>query len=419
MATKSGEFRERLAAALALACLSVSAVCPAAMMVENCAVKVEADAPPVAAVVAVGDDIHLLVTNAGVSAGVRIAPAAPGWRLVEPSEGTGRLSVGSPVSYKVVEEADREAARSGMVRMFTADFDVAPDKPSGGGFLSGDLTDNHEATVSLVLSGISSLSGHSASMSVRPEQPDSIINKMGTSVAVAVDTSSLEWRTSKIYWYGVNPNGCCYYKRFNYVFELTVDGIRCASRKYNVGWPNESPRMEYGRPTGNTACSVMPAEYDVTRGCWRARVVFGEFPIKRGAVLGCPTSDQYSVETQREEEFHKMQWEGIVPVELGGSGDCFTVQGLRWFATTRFGLEDGDYAYGSTAGGAIAAACQILRASVTAEVLESKKVDRERRNFKEYHAKAYAGYNAAWKYHCCYQEGDVEVPTNVIHSAYR
>ena len=419
MATKSKAFRERLSAPLALAGMALPLACIAAMMAENSAVRVEADAPPVAAAVAVDDDVHLLVTNAGATAGVRVRPAAPGWRLVEPSEGAARLSVGGPVFYKVVEEADREAVKSGWIRMFAADFAVASDMPSGAYPLSGALTDNQRATVSLRLSGISSLRGHSASMSVRPEQAAGVVNKMGTSVSVAADVSSLEWRTTKVYWYGVNPGGCCYYRRFNYVFDLTVDGVRCASRKYDVGWPDESPRMEYALPNGNAACSIMPAEYDVERGRWRAKVVFGEFPTKQGTVLGCPTSDQYSVETQREEEFHMMQWEGTVPVEQGGSGDCFTVHGLRWFAVTSFGLEEGDYAYGVTAGGAVAAACQILRASIAAEVTESQRVDGERRNFKEYHAKAYAGYNAAWKYHCCYQEGDVEVPTNVIHSAYR
>ena len=203
------------------------------------------------------------------------------------------------------------------------------------------------------------------------------------------------------------------------MFDLTVDGVLCSSHKYNVGWPAENPRMGYHCPTWNTACSVSAAEYVQSNGLWRAKVVFGDFPAKRGVVLGCPTSDQYSDETQREEEFHKKQWEGTVPVEQGGSGDCFTVRGLRWFATTKFGLGEDDYVYGVSSSAVQTAACNILCQSIRAEILESVRVNERRRNYIEYHAKAYAGYNAAWKYHCCYQEGDVEVPTNVMHKAYQ
>ncbi len=419
MATKFREFRERLLVPLALSCLTLPLASIAAMMAENCAVKVEADAPPVAAAVAVDADIHLLVTNAGATAGIRVWPATPGWRLVEPSGGAGRLSVGSPVFYKVVEEADREATKSGWIRMFSADFVVVSDKPSGGDSLSGDLTDNQEATVSLLLSGISSLQGHSASMSVRPEHTAGGVNKAGTSVSVAVDTSSSKWRTTRVYWYGVNPDGCCYFMRFNYVFDLTVDGVRCASRKYDVGWPDESPRMEYGYPTDNTACSISTAEYVQSNGLWRAKIVFGDFPAKKGVVKGCPTSDQYFVETEREENFHKMQWEGAVPVVQGGSGDCFTIRGMRWFAIRKFGMSADDYVYGVSPIAARISACNILRKAINEEIEESTRVDAQRLKFNEFHAKAYAGYNAAWKYHCCYQGSDTEDPTNVVHKAYQ
>ena len=424
MATKSKAFRERLSAPLALAGMALPLACIAAMMAENSAVRVEADAPPVAAAVAVDDDVHLLVTNAGATAGVRVRPAAPGWRLVEPSEGAARLSVGGPVFYKVVEEADREAVKSGWIRMFAADFAVASDMPSGAYPLSGALTDNQRATVSLRLSGISSLRGHSASMSVRPEQAAGVVNKMGTSVSVAADVSSLEWRTTKVYWYGVNPGGCCYYRRFNYVFDLTVDGVRCASRKYDVGWPDESPRMEYNiEALRHSSSSVSDVEEVFeTNGNWRAKITFAPFARKTGRIYDCPASSQYAAEIGEEEMFHKKQWEASVPVEQGGSGDCFTVRGLRWFAQRNsicITLAHGDYVYGESRDDAYQKAWRLVLDSEAREVEKSRSIYRDRRGFREWKAKEHAGYNAAFKYHCTYQDKYGESPTNIVHDAYR
>ena len=318
------------------------------MRVENSTVRIEADSPPVVAAVAVEDDIHLLVTNDGASAGVCIDVLLSEWQLVEPRNGSGCLSVNSPLFYKVVEKSDQEAVRSGCIQMFTVDFDVEPDRPTGTDGLRGDLTDNQRATVVPVVSGISSLRGHSVSMTVRPEQTEGIVNKKGTSVSVDVNASSSSWKTTPIYWYGLNPDGCCYYRRFCYVFDLMVDGVLCSSHKYNVGWPAENPRMEYNiedlRMSSSTVGDIEGSPG--TNGSWRAKIVFAPFAKKTGCLVDCPSSSQYSVEIGLEESFHKRQWEEDVPVEQGGSGDCFTVLGLRWFAqrnTIGVSLAHGDY----------------------------------------------------------------------------
>lgn len=93
--------RERLTALIAAACLSAPPVCPAAIRAGNGDILVEVDSPPAATAVAVDNEIHLLVTNAGASAEIRIRSVVPGWKLVSPSGGTGQVSVGSPLDYKI------------------------------------------------------------------------------------------------------------------------------------------------------------------------------------------------------------------------------------------------------------------------------------------------------------------------------
>ena len=131
---------------------------------------------------------------------------------------------------------------------------------------------------------------------------------------------------------------------------------------------------------------------------------------------GLPTTDQYSVEANREEEYHVKQWLGQVSTEEGGQGDCYTAKGVAWMAGC---IGAGPfYEYGGSPEEAKQRAITKVQMAEEDEFEISDLVTANDHGFIELKAKAYAGYNAAWKYHCMYESVFGSNPVNHRHPAY-
>ena len=212
------------------------------------------------------------------------------------------------------------------------------------------------------------------------------------------------------------PGQCCYTNRFAYEFTLAVDTDLCVvSNRCTVGWPDENP---------NAKCFVAEDSYTVVHepepvpgiaNFYRCLIEFGGFPIEAWTE-GLPTTDQYSEETTREEEFHVKQWLGQVSTDEGGLGDCFSAKGVAWMANC---IGDGPwYTYASTPEEARERAIEMVEQAEQAELSLSTSIKDNDRGFRELKAKAHAGFNAAYKYHCTYEPRFGPTPTHYRHPAY-
>ena len=273
------------------------------------------------------------------------------------------------------------------------------------------LIDNRTAIVTITLHGIDNPSEHSYQLRAVPDQAEGIVNKYGTDVFFSPTSDPLVWRTSKIYWYGKNPGQCCASYRFPYHFSLSVDDGLCGSEaSYPVQMPeNEDPCM-YGdvEPTSESIIHE-PEQVPGVTNQYRCRIEFKDFR-KKAETDGLPTTDQYAEETEKEEEFHKKQWLGTVPTSQGGQGDCFTAEGLIFFAG--FTGNGPYYVYGNTPEEAKEKAKRTLNCCNTKEYMACSEIWNAERGFIELKAKEHAGYNAAWKYHCTYEEEFGSSPQN-------
>ena len=114
--------------------------------------------------------------------------------------------------------------------------------------------------------------------------------------------------SSKIYWYGVSGHasgvGCCYKTRFEYVFDLFVDGVACYSRSYNVGWPKCTPAV-LSRIIPQYAPIVLESFVDPSGlEKWKAVVEFRDCG-RESVVSGMPYINQYGNEIMKEEDREK------------------------------------------------------------------------------------------------------------------
>jgi hypothetical protein len=128
-------------------------------------------------------------------------------------------------------------------------------------------------------------------------------------------------------------------------------------------------------------------------------------------------------ECRKEEEYHLKQWLGEVSESEGGQIDCCTAEGVRFYCSEISDPSVLPIVYDLSADLVHAKACAYVHAAENAEKDTALNIAlREERRFIEVKAKAAANYNAAWKYHCTYEEGGKYPPSlqsNIKHPAYR
>ena len=296
----------------------------------------------------------------------------------------------------------------------SAGFTVESDYPHHSGPV---LTDNREATVRIFVTGIDDPGNHSFQLTAKPVETGSLINKGGTSITFTPTDNPLVWRTSTVYWYGKLPGQCCYKNRFAYEFTLAVDTDLCVvSNRCTVGWPDENPNATCFVAEDSDTVVHEPEPVPGITNYYRCLIEFGGF-LKVACYAGLPTC-QYCEEIDREEEYHVKQWLGQVSTDEGGLGDCFSAKGVAWMANC---IGDGPwYTYASTPEEARERAIEMVEQAEQAELSLSTSIKDNDRGFRELKAKAHAGYNAAFMYHCVY-EHDPDYganPVNHRHPAY-
>ena len=441
---------------LFIACLALRAF---SMEASNSYVSIRTACADVLSIKPVGKDFHLLVVNASAQATVEVSAIDP-WELVEPISGSCGVTLAAEGAYEVKdaepdEEGNREPNKDGRIVMFKPMFRVSPDFPSGMSTMEfdedtcevvevplsgsdGELTDNHTATVHYEpIGAVRNLKGHDARMIVYPKETGcALLHHQGVdpySVSVDVNVEKEKWRTSKIYWYGVSGHasgvGCCYKTRFEYVFDLFVDGVACYSRSYNVGWPKCTPAV-LSRIIPQYAPIVLESFVDPSGlEKWKAVVEFRDCG-RESVVSGMPYINQYGNEIMKEEDYHCKQFKCEVPLTCGSCADLFTAVGMLYWVNNQQnwgivpGVEIEPHSQSVSAVGFYKDAvfeCAVLirQIIVDEECAFSWELLARRRNWSEYQAKRFAAYNAAFKYHCTYGNGNNEEPTHEKHPAYK
>ena len=180
-------------------------------------------------------------------------------------------------------------------------------------------------------------------------------------------------------------------------------------------WPDEQPELQPAVSPRSLTVIHDPEPVPGIPDFYRCLIEFGDF-TKTAEIVGIPTTDQYAAEAEKEESYHKKQWLGQVPDDQGGQGDCFTAKGIKWMVGW---VGDGPWdTYASTPEEASIEAQQIVAQGEAREFAESSEIAEADKGFVELRAKAYAGYNAAFKYHCCYESLYGPNPPNHHHPAY-
>ena len=317
------------------------------------------------------------------------------------------------------------------------DFTVVSDPYDGDGvgtnvMTKGVLTDNRTATVTVSALGYSNLD-HIKSISFTSTQasPGTPVNKAGLGINFTQEAGDiLTWKTTRTYWYGITPNKCCADNSHDYKFEMTVNGCCKTSHVYKVALPEstsyveEEPSMKR-TPNSKSETVVSAPElllYNNTHRLYRCRIEYKDFE-KSAKIYGLPVTHQYAEETAKEEHFHVAQWfggdgvHGNVPSEQGGQGDIWTGKGIRWFASHRF--LSVDYVIREDSLEALTQAREIVEYGEECEANVSDAILNHDLGLFERKAKEYAGFNAAYKYHCHYEKLYGAATPDRVHPAYQ
>ena len=304
---------------------------------------------------------------------------------------------------------------AGEMTAVRVDFAVEPD--GFPGCPNGLLFDNFSNTVFISVEGSANPSNLVFQFCAYPEENGQLINKAGTEIDFIPTDNPLLWRTSPTYWYGVLTDRWCYINLHNYTFLLNVNGCECVvSNRYCVNWPpGENPKMS---PTVSDYSRTVINEPEPVPGItnfFRCLIEFEGFD-KYTEIIGIPVLNQYAEETAKEEEFHAQQFHGTVPSNQGGQSDCFTAKGIKWMVGW---VGEGPwYVYGTTPETTKEWAENYVKNGEKLEKDESWAIWMLDRGFVEMTAKAHAGYNAAFTYHCTYERFYGPTPTNHHHRAY-
>ena len=310
-----------------------------------------------------------------------------------------------------------------------ADYDVC---------YPGTLIDSRTATIrAKVFPEQTDHSSFKFSISCRPTEVGELVNDgHGTDVKLKM-TGTDTWRSSKIYWYGVLPDQECKSCRNAYTFTLMQDQKTVCSIDCPVLFPDEVARAEWPSPRTNATTNSAPVHVQTaTENYWYCDILFHEFEKEEGRVvvvresLGVLSTDfvewtgQYKQKILKEERFHLKQLRGEVPGDMGGQGDCFTVKGIKYFiARQARNNRDIDVVTWRVRGNSAQAAEEnaqgVIKNAINNEIEESNKIMLLDKGFVELTAKAHVGYNAAFRYHCTYQNVYGENPVNHVHPAYQ
>lgn len=275
------------------------------------------------------------------------------------------------------------------------------------------LLDNHPAAVNVTAKGCSrtDLLDLSFTSQPNPEGGGNPVNKAGTDMRFTRQ-SALEFYVEKTYWYGLDKPNCCYLNSFPYEVKLfeRLEGL-VATDEVTVGWPDEHPEAKVYPKFPE--CQV-PIIEDGAR--YKAIVDLPQFvrviaPFDKDSV-----TDQYREETIKEEEYHVKQFTGNVSWEEGGEPDIYSVNKVCERLTAGSNLTNGViYSY---EGESKSAFTERVRKELQAEVDEEVRISQEVLDanlwYRELKAKTHAGYNAAWKYHCTYED-DAHLEAEIKH----
>lgn len=134
-------------------------------------------------------------------------------------------------------------------------------------------------------------------------------------------------------------------------------------------------------------------------------------------------SGQYADKVREEEEFHLQQLKGLVPDDQGGQGDCFTTKGIKYFITQQ-AVSNANIVTstwivkGTSKQEAEQNADMVINEAVANEIRESFRIRQADRGFREYTVKQRVNFNAAFRYHCAYEQEYGPRPANNVHPAY-
>lgn len=312
-----------------------------------------------------------------------------------------------------------------LYSVYNCDFDAVADYDGyPNGTPNGILIDNYPVDIDVTISGVDDSDkkrlATNLSFDIVPTEKEGIINKAGTNVVCKqVKDKPLEFRCDKIYWYGVvteEINECCYTYIHEYEFTLKLNNVDMVKKKYAVGWPNENPGYVFlfDYKDINKYEVFSNPKPTSTNDLYMCELTFVDFILIVDEFEDLPTTDQYSEETYREETYHQMQIKGEVPFDKGGLGHCYSKRGLIWCAG--FGDTEGKiYVYGSTLEETEKLAKKVVCDAIKKECKISKEISEKSHLFREYWAKEYAGYNAAYKFHCTYEVEGMGIPEGVKH----
>nr|MBO6295491.1 hypothetical protein [Schwartzia sp. (in: firmicutes)] len=337
----------------------------------------------------------------------------------------------STISIEHVESMSCDRARYTDIGFEIA---VASENPNPlPGAPPESLTDNRPALLTIsVTPDDADISSFSLNPIAEPSEEINIINKMGTELSFMATADPLVWRSSPVYWYGIAPEKECYTYGYQYQFFLEANLLTVATTDRIVSMPNDDPVVENKTmpPNADTMCvygGIREIEDANGRRTTRFlyKLVFTNF-LRKAELSGFPVTHQYADETMVEELFHVDQVLANVSIDEGGLGDCYSAAGLRYHAELYFrdaygeSLSASDFVVDDDSReGAKAFALEIATAAINLEIQVGGAVEAAKRKFSEFKAKQVAGHNAAYRYHCTYQEGTNATPENCIHPAFQ
>ena len=295
----------------------------------------------------------------------------------------------------------------------------------------GELIDSRTATVRVepCVTG-SALTIRNFELLCRPVGSGTLVNDNHGTTVTTEKTGTHIWRTSPIYWYGVLPDRDCAKYHHEYAFDLRENGLTVLSRKCPVGWPESNAHSLVLPPTGNdTHRGEAKFYHSTSEDYWYCEIVFKPFQFEEGSIYTEPDGQnftwtgQYADKVRAEEEFHIKQVRGEVPTSQGGQGDCYTIKGLKYFvsqqAISNQNVVTSTWIVkGETRQEAEDNADAVIARAVNQELAESLRIRFEDRGFMEYSVKRHLNYNAAYRYHCSYEEAYGSNPINHVHPAY-
>lgn len=306
----------------------------------------------------------------------------------------------------------------------------------------GTLWDNLPANIEISYSGPDGVDLSSLSMSAFPTEEGELVNDGGTAIEIrdGFEGDYLNKSTSKVYWYGINPDNCCYFNRFSYTFKLTAPFLSEAiTHSYPIMLPqeqvsyipglvdssgdivfmtesNEGISLEQNAQIASSSVIHDPIPSDDETFPYSCRITVGDF-LKTGEYSPLfPGHGQFRSRTDIEERFHEKQWLGQVDSQSGGQGDCFTGRGISY--ALGFNSQTDIIVYGETPELAYSYAKCLLDSGELEEIDRSLQIFVSDRGYMELKAKDAAGYPAAWKYHCTYEGRYGKHPENHVHPAF-